>query len=201
MSIHPPTPGNCPTNDHPTVAALHVLTERALELPSHFSTEEQREQWSALAAALPAVPMTTENDYDIVSPYETFDLESTVHISNIETLSSTRHIRFGILLWVVTKPGARKRDIRPSIYCLEKSTRQTCRNSDLNYGWVRLECCTTRGLKTSSDTLARANTPPAKGYRFPAFAPHEQDYAPSEDHLANMNTALQLMLLSPADDG
>ena len=28
-----------------------------------------------------------------------------------------------------------------------------------------------------------------------------QDYEPSEDHLANMNTALQLMLLSPADDG
>merc|ERR1719410_2859351 len=50
-------------------------------------------------------------------------------------------------------------------------------------------------------TLARAQTSPAVGYRFPGFAPHEQDYEPSEDHFANMNTALQLMLLSPGDDG
>ena len=149
--------------------------------------------------------MTTENGYDIVSPYETFDLESTVHISNIETpeLYSTHPFRY-FTLGRSRLPGARKRDIRPSIYCLEKSTRQTCRNSDLNDGWVQgvlNAALLGRAKKASSDTLARANTPPAKGYRFPAFAPHEQDYAPSEDHLANMNTALQLMLLSPADDG
>ena len=58
-----------------------------------------------------------------------------------------------------------------------------------------------RAKKASTDTLARAQTAPAKGYRFPGFAQHEQDYEPSEDHLANMNTALQLMLMSPADDG
>jgi hypothetical protein len=32
--------------------------------------------------------------------------------------------------------------------------------------------------------LARANTPPAKGYRFPTMAPHEQDYEPSSDHFS-----------------
>ena len=125
-------------------------------------------------------------------------------ISNIETTSSTRHPFRYFTLGRSRLPGARKRDIRPSIYCLEKSTRQTCRNSDLNDGWVQgvlNAALLGRAKKASSDTLARANTPPAKGYRFPAFAPHEQDYAPSEDHLANMNTALQLMLLSPADDG
>ena len=35
----PTNQSDCPTNDHPTVAALHVLTERALELPS--ATQEQ----------------------------------------------------------------------------------------------------------------------------------------------------------------
>ena len=35
----PTNKSDCPTNDHPTVAALHVLTERALELPS--ATKEQ----------------------------------------------------------------------------------------------------------------------------------------------------------------
>ena len=35
----PTNQSDCPTNDHPTVAALHVLTERALELPN--ATQEQ----------------------------------------------------------------------------------------------------------------------------------------------------------------
>ena len=203
--VYPPTPKNCPTNDHPTVAALHVLTERALELPSHFSTRRQRDQWSALAAALPAVPMTTENGHAVVSPYETFNVASTVHLSNTETpeLYSTHPFRY-FTLGRSRLPGAQKRDIRPSIYCLENSTRISCRNSDMNSGWVQgvlNAALLGRAKKASSDTLARALTPPAKGYRFPAFAPHEQDYEPSEDHLANMNTALQLMLLSSADDG
>ena len=33
-------------------------------------------------------------------------------------------------------------------------------------------------------TLQRALTPPATGYRFPAFAPHFQDYEPSEVRFA-----------------
>lgn len=32
--------------------------------------------------------------------------------------------------------------------------------------------------------LGRANTAPAKGYRFPTMAPHEQDYEPSSDHFS-----------------
>lgn len=48
--------------------------------------------------------------------------------------------------------------------------------------------------------LNRANTGLAKGYRFPAFAPHEQDYEPSADHYSVMNNALQYMLMAPSDD-
>jgi hypothetical protein len=58
-----------------------------------------------------------------------------------------------------------------------------------------------RAALASARVLERAQTHPAAGYRFPAFAPHMQDYEPSEDHFANMATALQLMLLAPADDG
>ena len=53
----------------------------------------------------------------------------------------------------------------------------------------------------SEFTLQRALTGPAQGFRFPAFMPMWQEYEPSEGHLSNMNTALQFMLLSPADDG
>ena len=41
----------------------------------------------------------------------------------------------------------------------------------------------------------------APGYRFPAFAPHFQDYDPSADHYANMNRAVQEMLLQSGEDG
>ncbi len=203
--IWPATDFNCPTNDHPTVAALYVLTERAQELPLRFSTEAQRAQWLALEKVLPAIPMTTENGISVVSPYETFDRPSTQHLSNDETpeLYSTHPFRL-FTLGRSRLPGNRKRNIAPSIYCLETSQRKTCRNADLNTGWVQgllNAALLGRAKKAAEDTLARAQTPPAKGYRFPAFAPHEQDYEPSEDHLANMATALQLMLLSPADDG
>jgi hypothetical protein len=48
-----------------------------------------------------------------------------------------------------------------------------------------------------TQVISRALTPPAIGYRFPGFSPHLQDYEPSVDHLANMNNALQWMLLQP----
>ena len=38
--------------------------------------------------------------------------------------------------------------------------------------------------------VSRARTPPGRGYRFLGFAPHEQDYEPSADQFANMNSAV-----------
>ena len=55
-------------------------------------------------------------------------------------------------------------------------------------------------LAASGYVLARATTPPAKGYRFPTFAPHEQDYEPSSDHFSVMQNAVQYMLMAPVDD-
>jgi hypothetical protein len=34
------------------------------------------------------------------------------------------------------------------------------------------------GPEARAFVVARARTPPAPGYRFPAFMPHEQDYPP-----------------------
>ena len=200
--IWPATEENCPVNDHPTVAALHVLTERALQLPTRLTTAAQRAQWTALRAALPALPMTVENGTTVVSPYEQYP--AAAHVSNVETpeLYSTHPFRH-FTLATAMRDGAAKRDIGPSIYCLERSTRKTCRNSDMNGGWTQgliNAALLGRAPLAARRVLERAMTPPAKGYRFPAFMPHLQDYQPSEDHLANMNTALQLMLLAPADD-
>lgn len=37
--------------------------------------------------------------------------------------------------------------------------------------------------------------PVPQGYRFPGFAPHEQDYEPSADHYANMMSAVHWMIV------
>ena len=48
--------------------------------------------------------------------------------------------------------------------------------------------------------VQRATGAPAKGYRFPTFTPHYQDYEPSADHLANHNSAVQWMAMQSGDD-
>ena len=49
--------------------------------------------------------------------------------------------------------------------------------------------------------LQRAFLPPAPGARWAGFAQHLQDSDPSADHFANMNSALNWMLMQPAHDG
>jgi len=199
----PPTLDACPLNDHPTVAALHVLTERALGLPAEFGSPFERAQWQALRAALPDLPMAEEDGQTVVAPYEGYP-QPNVSIRNSETaeLYSTHPFRL-LTLASSRKSGAAHRDIAPSLYCLEQSKRETCRNADANTGWtqgVLNAALLGRAAMASRMVLERSQTTPAAGYRFPAFMPHLQDYEPSEDHLANLNTALQLMLLAPADD-
>ena len=70
----------------------------------------------------------------------------------------------------------------------------TLQNSGWNYG---LNAAALAGLAdlAAKLLLQRAATPPAQGYRWPGFAPHEQDFDPSSDHFANMNRCLQVRLL------
>lgn len=147
----PATAANCPTNDHPTVAALHVLTERALELPAKLASAAERARWAALRASLPAVPLTVEPDGTaVVAPYETYADEGTRHLSNVETpeLYSTHPFRY-FTLGRARLPGARRRDIAPSIYCLEHSARVTCRNADANTGWTQAHTRHTHSTRTA----------------------------------------------------
>ncbi len=67
-------------------------------------------------------------------------------------------------------------------------------NSGWNYG-INAYALTGDAASASRQLLQRAATAPASGYRFPGFAPHEQDFDPSADHFANMNRALQVRVL------
>ena len=81
--------------------------------------------------------------------------------------------------------------------------RATCINGQANDGWTQgIMIAALLGQTKQAKTMVvqRGHTTPAVGYRFPAFAPANQDYEPSADHYANQNMAIQWMLLQPADD-
>ena len=48
---------SCVENDAPTLAALHTLSEKLLQLPDEFTTANQRQAWKEYAAALPPLPV------------------------------------------------------------------------------------------------------------------------------------------------
>ena len=165
-----------------------------------------------LQAVLPPVPLTTEGNHSVVSPYETYPgVASSIHNSETPELYSTHPFRYYTLarslkhIQTRVQPMRETRDIAPSLFCFDQnSTRATCANAKANSGWnqgVMNAALLGRASVAASMVLSRATAAPAVGYRFPGFASHNQDYEPSEDALVNMNTALQLMLLSPADDG
>lgn len=99
-----------------------------------------------------------------------------------------------------------KRDFSPALNCLQHGSaiRRTCGNANGNGGWnqgIMNAALLGDAAIASKQCINRAKTPAGKGYRFEGFAPHEQDYEPSADQFANMNSALNWMLLQPADDG
>ena len=195
---------NCIVNDHPTVVALHVLLERTLQLPTDVvGTEPQRAQWKALQKILPPVPIITENGFLSTSPYGSYPINNATHNGETPELYSVHPYRYFSL--GRSRLGV-QRDATPALNCLRegRKIRNTCGNADGNGGWnqgVMNAALLGDARIARAKVLARAHTSSATGYRFQGFAPHEQDYEPSADQLANMNSALNWMLLQPADDG
>lgn len=50
-------PANCCVNDLPTIAGLHTLLSKLLQLPTQFTTAQQRAQWTEFQSALPPLPV------------------------------------------------------------------------------------------------------------------------------------------------
>ena len=117
----PPSLATCPANDHPTVAALHVLTERALALPELPHHRRAARPVAAAPLSLPAVPLVQEGG-DGRLPR---DLSAAGGAAlNVETpeLYSTHPFRY----FSVGSARAKGRDLNASLACLENSTRPTC---------------------------------------------------------------------------
>ena len=198
----PPNDENCITNDHPTVVSLHVLVERSQRMlpTSTIWTKEIQELLHRLEEMLPSIPLIVDEDgVQRTSPYENYPINSDVHNGETPELYGVHPFRH----YSLGRSMLSNIDISPALQCATNSSRRTCSFSTANGGWTQgILNAALLGLteRAKNMIVERAQTPPAIGYRFLAFAPHEQDYEPSADHYANHNMALQWMILQPADD-
>lgn len=125
----PNATSNCIVNDHPTVAALHVLLEKALALPPQLIADATREKWLAFRAILPEVPLTVENGLKVVSPYASYPVNSQLHNGETPELYSTHPFRY----FTLGRSLLAGRDITPSLNCLRHpEIRKTCGNAQSN---------------------------------------------------------------------
>ena len=160
---YPPTEDNCCVNDMPTVAALHVLTRRALALPAGIIPADMVQQWQTFQQMLPPLPVTNSSLElaQVVSP----------GIHNSETPEM-----YAVHPWQIYSVGAQvgggQKDLTPALNSFAK---RGAHGSGWNQGIMNAALLGEADVAFAS-VLRRAKTSPAHGYRFPAFAPHEQDY-------------------------
>ena len=192
---------NCCADDTPSVTAMMAVFEKLLKLPDGVLTPSQAANFSAFSHALPELPISSTANGSIVAAGR--------------VLSSRRHNHEGPELYAIhphrvftrgraVASGAAADALDLAIRTFN-STAVPGGFSYSNSGWsYAINAAALLGgalTNTAAQMLVeRATTPPAQGYRFPAFAQHFQDFDPSADFFANHNRALQDMVLQSGED-
>jgi hypothetical protein len=179
-------------NDLPTVAAIRSVIQNLLLLPDGLITPDQRTSFTNFYSILPDLPL--QADGFTYAPAEI--LSSGTHNAEVPELFACHPYR---LLTVG------RQTVDPTVnLTIGRTTWYKTPLAQANTGWYYgIMDAAFLGLanETFSMLMDRATQPPPGGYRYPSFAQHYQDYEPSADHYANMNSALQWSLLQSGEDG
>ena len=183
---------NCCENDAPTISGMIAVFEKLLQLPPGMATPSQVAAWTAFSATLmPLLPLTA--DGQTIAPAQV--LSSGVHNSEGPELYAIHPHRL----------FTRGREVATGAnVSLGRRTVAASGWAASNDGWtygINAHALIGDSEQAAAQLLERATTKPAAGYRWPGFAPHMQDFDPSADHFANMNRALQEMLIQSGEDG
>jgi hypothetical protein len=188
---------DCCADDTPTVSGMMTLFEKLLALPQVALPPARRAAYAAFAPRIPELPVADGPNGTVIAPGR--------------VLSDRRHNHEGPehypvhphRVFTAGRAAAAGQDLalaRRTWASTFKPGGFSYANTGWNYG-VNTAALLGLTAPAAAQVLERALTPPAPGYRFPAFAPHFQDFDPSADFFANMNRALQDMLLQSGEDG
>ena len=173
---------NCCANDSPTISGMITLIAKLLDLPPSLSTVAQRASWEHFRTKLmPALPIKGPTNNTVIAPAEV--ISTGIHNGEGPELYAMHPHR----VFTKGKQVATGMDIS-----LGERTAAQSRFAHGGSGWsygINALALIGDADGAAAQLLQRVHTPPAAGYRFPGFAPHEQDFDPSADHFANMNRA------------
>lgn len=186
----------CVTNDTPTVAGLRSVLEKLLALPVTAVTAADRASWTELSQRVPDIATTGSGNSTKLAPGK-FLPPTTSNVENPELYALHPYRVYSKAR--MAKNGG---NLAPAL----QAYRNRRFRGDIGWNQVAPDAALV-GLGKLSDpdaapslVAARAAAGPAKGYRFPAFSQHYQDYMPSADHLGMFSNALVWMVLQPTDD-
>ena len=177
----------------PTVAGMHAVLEKLALLPNKFASSAQKALWAKLKARVPPLPVINDSYWacDDCTVGGTGPGQHKLTNGENADLYAVHPYRRA------TMGRGDAAALKLAIAAYDKKMSKT------DAGWNQ-NAMDAALLGLASDAanyvVRRSSTPPAKGYRFPAFAPHEQDYEPSADHFAVFSNALQYMLIQRVDD-
>jgi hypothetical protein len=172
-------------NDLPTVAGLHDVLPRLLALPAAWLPEAVRARWTALHAALPAIPRRGGGENERLAPAERYeDRRSNCENPELYAVWPFRHFGLG----------------RPELE-LARRTFAT-RHERMTHGWTQDgQQAALLGLvdEAASNLLAKVQNH-HRGHRFPAMWGPNFDWLPDQCHGSNLLVTAQCMLLQPVGE-
>jgi hypothetical protein len=167
-------------NPLPPVAGLRCVLEGLLDLPVEVTSSAQRDDWSALLAILPGLPMMPEGDKPVLAAAQEI-LEEARNSENPELYAV-----FPYRLYGVGKP-----DLEMARRTFER------RRVKGNEGWRQDDTqAALLGLtEEAKERLSKRLATKHEGSRFPAFWGPNFDWIPDQDHGGSAMMALQSMLV------
>jgi len=178
---YPPIESDCVTNSMPDIAGLMSVLNALLELPTGLLDPQFVTLCKNLLAITPDLPVATDGSH-LLAGQKLPPSQSNVENPELYAVHPYK-------LYTVAQSAQHNKPAITSYYA---------RIHKCNQGWCQdIMNAALLGLTSEAQqqVVERAKTAPAQGYRFPGFMPHFQDFPPSGDHLSNLNSALQWMLL------
>lgn len=198
---YPPTRNNTVSNDMPWVAGLHAVLPRLIRLANATTmdcdiTTTQLHSWTDLLSVLPPLPTASkEGDLNFAAAQLPYPPHAVIGGSEQPYMYPVHPYRLATVMGDAALLDIGRRTIGYN------STHPAESKIDIGFGWKQgVLNVALLGLRSEAmrAVLGHAKTPPG-AMRFPAYLPNMQDFRPNEDHLSNMRTALQYMLMQHSD--